>query len=121
MPAASSAAASAWLRLFVCSLRWFSPNFCRDSAAEVGVHGAAASDWLGLGALSTLSLVLSLVEAARSAAVAAAIAPTTGPRCLLASRLNLRSSRRSALFHLHSPGASRQAGAAEHRAEDRQA
>mmetsp|Transcript_25830 Transcript_25830/g.61664 ORF Transcript_25830/g.61664 Transcript_25830/m.61664 type:complete len:201 (-) Transcript_25830:8-610(-) len=43
--------------------------------------------------------MVSLVEAARRAAVAAAIAPTTGPRCLLAIRLNLRSSRRSALFH----------------------
>ena len=61
MSDALSAVVSAWLRLFACSLRWLSPegvrwispHVCRDAAADgtakVGVDGAAASGWLGLG------------------------------------------------------------------------
>ena len=45
------------------------------------------------------SLVSLTPAAAATAAVAACIATATGPRCLFARRLSLRSSRRSAEFH----------------------
>ena len=103
------ATAASALAVSCADARCFLPTDLGAGLASAGLAGVGGPPpWLGerasrnAGTSSHAAVgpsLPSMPAAAATAPVAAFIAAATGPRCLFASRLSLRSSRRSALFH----------------------